>query len=65
VENFNSRLEVTRVNSGGYFQSLKTAEVSIYVTANKIQTGKWQEPLPAARAALYELKQMFNAKFSS
>ena len=65
VENLNSRLENTRVNSGGYFQSLKTAEVAIYVTINKIQTGKWKKPLPAARAALYELKQMFNAKFSS
>jgi|YNPBryunderm2012_1023409.scaffolds.fasta_scaffold22677_2 transposase-like protein len=65
VENFNSRLEVTRVNNGGYFQSLKTTEVAIYVTINRIQTSKWKKPLPAVRAALYELKQMFNAKFSS
>ncbi len=65
VENLNSRLENTRVNSGGYFQSLKTAEVAVYVTINKIQTGKWKKPFPAARTALYELKQMFNANFSS
>jgi len=35
------------------------------VTINRIQTSKWKKPLPAVRAALYELKQMFNAKFSS
>ncbi len=65
VENFNSRLENIRINSGGYFQSVKTAEVAIYVTINRIHNSKWRKPLPAARAALYELKQMFNAKFSS
>ena len=65
MENLNSRLENTRVNSSGYLQSLKAAEVTIYITINKIETGIWKKPLPAARAALYELKQMFNAKFAS
>ena len=64
-DNLNIRLENTRVNTGGCLQSLKTAEVAIYVTINKIQTGKWKKPLPAARVVLYELKQMFNVKFSS
>ncbi len=63
VENFNSRLENTRIVSGGYFQSLRTAEVAIYVTINRIQTSKWKKPMSAIRAALYELKQIFNAKF--
>ena len=31
VENFNSKLEIARMRSGGYFQSAKTADVSIYV----------------------------------
>ncbi len=35
VENFNSRLEVLRINSGGYFQSIKTTEVAMFVTIEK------------------------------
>ncbi len=40
VENFNSRLEVLRVDSGGYFQNIKTAEIAIFIIADKLQNGK-------------------------
>ena len=46
VENINSRIELIRANTGGYFQSVKTAEVEIYVTVNRIEKNKWKEPLP-------------------
>jgi len=49
---------------------MKTEEnvFAIFIDAkHKIQTGskKWKKPIPAARAALYELKQMFDEKFPS
>ncbi len=64
VENFNSRLEVLRINSGGYFQSIKTTEVAMFVTIEKISKNKWQKPMPAVKNAMYELRQMFNSRFS-
>ncbi|WP_204365487.1 hypothetical protein [Thermodesulfovibrio thiophilus] len=33
------------VNHGGYFQSVKTAEISIYVIVNRITLGIWRKPL--------------------
>lgn len=63
VENINSRIELIRANTGGYFQSIKTAEVAIYVTVSRIEKNKWKEPLPLVKSALYELKQMFVKKF--
>lgn len=62
VENLNSRLEVLRINSGGYFQSIKTADVAIYVTVERMKK-KWNKPLAAFREVLYEMKQMFNTRF--
>ena len=63
VENINSRIELIRANTGGYFQSIKTAEVAIYVTVSSIKKNKWKEPLPLVKSALYELKQIFVKKF--
>lgn len=63
VENFNSRLEVLRVNSGGYFQSIKTAEIGIYVMVNKLQKSKWRKPMVEIQGTEYEIMQMFNRKF--
>lgn len=63
VENINSRIELVRMNTGGYFQSVKTAEVAIYVTLNRIEQTKWKNPMPLVKSALYDLRQMFNAKF--
>ena len=63
VENINSRIELIRANTGGYFQSIKKAEVAIYVTVSRIEKNKWKEPLPLVKSALYELKQIFVKKF--
>jgi putative transposase len=63
VENINSRIELIRANTGGYFQSIKTAEVAIYVTVSRIEKNKWKEPLPLVKSALYELRQIFVKKF--
>jgi len=63
VENINSRLELVRTNTGGYFQSMRTAEVAIYVTLSRIEKTKWKNPIPLVKSALYEIRQLFNAKF--
>lgn len=63
IENFNSRLEVLRVNSGGYFQSTKTVEIAIFVQANKLKNNRWYKPINSFREAQYELNQIFNTKF--
>ena len=63
VENINSRIELIRANTGGYFQSIKKAEVAIYVTVSRIKKNKWEEPLSLVKSALYELKQIFVKKF--
>ncbi len=63
VEKINSSIELIRANTGGYFQSIKKAEVAIYVTVSRIEKNKWKEPLPLVKSALYELKQIFVKKF--
>ena len=63
VENINSRIELIRANTGGYFQLIKKAEVAIYVTVSSIKKNKWKETLPLVKSALYELKQIFVKKF--
>lgn len=63
VENINSRLELVRANTGGYFQSMRTAEIAIYVTISRIEKQRWQKPMPLVKSAIYELRQMFIAKF--
>jgi transposase-like protein len=64
-ENINSRLEVLRVNLGGYFQSPKTLNIAIQVLIDKIKINRWSKPMPAFREFQYEIHQMFNQKFAS
>ena len=63
VENLNSRIETLRINAGGYFQSIKTAEVALYVAIDRLSKGRWRKPMPAVREVIYELRQMFNSRF--
>jgi putative transposase len=65
AENFNSRLELMRVNLGGYFQSSKTLQVAMQVLIDKLQFGKWRKPAPMLKACEYEINQLFNQRFSS
>ncbi len=65
VENFHSKLEVAKIRSGGYFQSMKTADVSIYVVYENMKGKNWRKPLPAIKYCSYDLKQMFSLKFET
>ncbi len=64
VENFNSRLELMRVNLGGYFQSPKTLQVTMQVLIDKLHLGKWRKPVPLVKACEYEIHQLFNQRFA-
>ncbi len=63
VENFNRQLESMRVEKGGYFQSVKTLEVSIYIKYQNLLKREWSKPLIAFRSCEYEINQIFNSKF--
>lgn len=63
AENFNSRIEVARVSSGGYFQSQKTADIALFLIARRIAASRWKKPIPAFRESLYEINQMFSLIF--
>jgi len=64
VENVNSRLEVLRVNLGGYFQSSKTLNVAVQVLVEKLQADRWRKALPAFLENEYEVLQLFKSRFA-
>jgi len=63
VENFNSRIEVNRVNSGGYFQSKKTMAISIFVINQNLEKSAWKKQNNFFKEAQYEINQLFNLRF--
>lgn len=64
VENFNSRIEVKRINSGGHFQSMKIVDIAIYVIGNNLHQNRWKNPIPAFKECEYEINQLFNLTFA-
>ena len=65
VESVNSILETIRKTSGGHFQSIDTAMVSIYVITKKLKNNKWSKGIPAIKSSRYEIMQMFNSRFQT
>ncbi len=63
VENFNSRIEVKRINSGGHFQSQKTADIAIYLIAHSLHQNRWKKAIPSFKECEYEITQLFNLTF--
>lgn len=63
VENINSRLEVVRINNGGYFQSIKTLTVSTFILAQNITKNRWTKSMVAFKESEYEINQLFNLKY--
>jgi len=65
VESVNSILETIRKTSGGHFQSIDTAKVSIYVIIKKLKNNKWSKGIPVIKSSRYEIMQMFNSRFQT
>jgi len=65
VENLHSKFEIIRLNGGGYFQSLKTAEIALSIAINTTTANKWSKPLNDFITCRYEILQLFNTKLFS
>jgi len=65
VESVNSMLETIRNNSGGYFQSIEVAKVSIYVVIKRVRDKRWSRGIPIIKSLRYEIMQMFNSRFQT
>lgn len=63
VESFNALLEKERYSKRGIFQSEKVADFTIMLIYQRLKEGKWSKPIPAVKAASYELRQLFAIKF--
>jgi transposase-like protein len=64
-ENFNSRLEILRINNGGFFQSGNSLDISIYILYDRLINSKWKNPIPIIKAREYEITQIYNSKYFS
>ena len=62
VESVHSSFEKMRIKKGGFFQSMDTLNVAIFIVCDKLNL-TWKKPIPMIKSKLYELNQMFNLKF--
>ena len=65
VESVNAGLEMMRLELGGYFPSLKTLEVNLFVQLSNLNDRWMRKPIPAIRGNLYRIRQLMNAKFTT
>lgn len=65
VESINSRIEKARWDKGGFFQSPLVLDLNIFLFYKKVKSKKWATPIPAFKASIYEIKQLFNLKFNN
>lgn len=64
VESINAGLERMMYDVGGYFGSMKTIEINLFVQLINLHDNWLTRPIPALRGKAYELKQMFSLKFN-
>ena len=62
VESVHSSFEKMRIKKGGFFQSMDTLNVAIFIVSDKLNL-TWKKPIPMIKSKIYELNQMFNLKF--
>jgi len=62
VESVHSSFEKMRIKKGGFFQSMDTLNVAIFIVCDKLNL-TWKKPIVMIKSKLYELNQMFNIKF--
>ena len=62
VESVDSSFEKMRIKKGGFFKSMDTLNVSIFIVSDKLNL-TWKKPIPMIKSKIYELNQMFNLKF--
>jgi len=63
VESVNAGLEMMRLELGGYFPSMRTLEINLFIQLSNLND-KWiRKPISAFRSNLYEMRQILNVKF--
>ena len=65
VESVNAGLEFMRLELGGYFPSLKSLEVNLFIQFSNLNDRWMRKPMPRIRANLYRLHQLMSIKFES
>ncbi len=63
VESVNSMIEKIRIKSGGYFNSVETLEINIYLQRENLIKTKWKKPIPMIAAHFYDIQQIFQLKY--
>jgi len=52
-----------RLELGGYFPSMRTLEVNLFIQLSNLNDKWMRKPVSAFRANLYEMRQILNVKF--
>ncbi len=62
VESVNAGLEMMRLELGGYFPSMRTLEVNLFIQLSNLNDKWMRKPVASFRANLYEMRQILNVK---
>jgi len=65
VEAINGQLEISRLNSGGYFQSQPLAKAKLAIAITRLESKRWRRPAANLASALTDLNLMFQARFET
>ena len=65
VESINAGLELMRLELGGYFPSLKSLEVNLFIQLSNLNDRWMRKPIPKVKANLYRLRQLMSVKFEA
>jgi putative transposase len=65
VESINSGIERMRNDLGGYFASVRSLEVNLFIQFCNLHDLWSRKPIPAVRANIYELNQLFDLRYGS
>jgi len=63
VESINAGLELMRMELGGYFPSMKSLEVNLFVQLSNLNDRWMRKPIPRIKANLYRIHQLMNVKY--
>ena len=62
-QGINAGLELMRMEHGGYFPSMKSLEVNLFIQLSNLNDRWMRKPIPVIRGNLYRFHQLMNIKF--
>jgi len=65
VESINAGIERMRNDLGGYFASIRSLEVNLFIQFSNLMDLWSRKPIPAIRSSIYELNQIFSLRYAS